>query len=720
MIIMFFLFSSSSGHGSIRHTHGPSDSMGGRIKNKPPLITNIKEIPKRTCTMSTTNTTSRNTSTRRSIESCVVDKLLSPTLNRASSWPAMQPDAQLLCGVRRESQPTADPPCRIRRESQPTADPPCRIRRESQSTADPPCRIRRESQPTADPPCRIRRESQPTARHRDVKELKERVAVKRKANLDIENVTAKVQKCYMNSFVKSGSTPQSSGDAPQSSGDAPQQQRARLVGDAPSNIELQPKCRPQSNGNKNCAETRALVNPVIQSNRNRITTTEPTKTVPTTTKSTTTEPAFAPLSHNMPDVSVAQTSENIVTTRSSGNGMYVSDCATLTPSSLPSPLSTVALNITFDEHQQHHNLDSDLVLERDLAPESTGTVDTQETGNQPTMNDKDRNQSTMKKEDRNQLTMKKDDRNQSTMKEEDQSQSAMKEEDQCQSTMKEEDRNQPTMTEKDRNQPTMKKDDRNQSTMKEEDQSQSTMNEKDQSQSTMKKDDRNQSTVKEEDQSQSTVTEEDKCQPNMEQVTGCQPITSQDVRDQSTEVVTPITDIPPVREVKVKQQSIHRPEPTGREASTVENNKRYLQWANKDALCWLDVLLCVFAHSRTIRRYCESMNAPSLIKNVIKTYDDAMLKFRSHHLSTPDVIAKTGGGEIQIQRTLDKLQRERTLSAVKKERDQQETSEEVVTDNRMLGDITNCVHDVERTKQLCEELKSETKTGNHGRYGNDI
>ena len=702
MIIMFFLFSSSSGYSSIRHTHGPSDGMGGRSKDKPPLITNIKEIPKRTCTMSTTSTTSRSNSTRRSIESCVVDKLLSPTLNRASSWPAMQPDAQLLCGVRRESQstadppcrtrwesqpaadppcrirresqPTADPPCRIRRESQPTADPPCRIRWESQPTADPPCRIRRESQPTADPPCRIRRESQPTARQRDGKELKERVAVKRKANLDIENVTAKVQKCYMNSFVKSGCTPQSSGDAPQQQRDAPSSHTPRLVGHALSNIELQPKCRPQSNRNKNCAEPRALVNPVIQSNRNRITTTEPTKTVPITTKSTTTEPAWAPLSHNMPDVSVARTAENIVTTHCSENGMDVSDCATLTPSSLPSPLSTVTLNITFDEHQQQHSLDSDLALERDLAPESTGTVDEQTTGNQP------------------------------------------------------------TMKEKDRNQPTMKEKYRNQSTMKEEDQSQSTMKEKDQNQSTMKEEDQSPSTTKEEARNWSTMTEKDKCQPTMEQVTGCQPITSPSVRDQSAEVVTPMTDIPPVREVKVddgtiiaeattckvKQQSIHQPEPTGREPSTVENNKRYLQWVNKDALCWLDVLLCVFVHSRTIRRYCESMNAPSLIKNVITTYDDAMLKFRSHHLSAPDVIAKTGGGEIQIQRTLDKLQRERTLSAVKKERDQQETSEGVVTDNRMLGDITNCVHDVERTKQLCEELKSETKTGNHGRYENDI
>ena len=560
--------------------------------------------------MSTTSTTSRNNSTRRSIESCVVDKLLSPTLNRASSWPAMQPDAQL-CGVKRESQPTAEPPCRTRWESQPTADPPCRIRR--------------ESQPTADPPCRIRRESQPSARQRDVKELKERVAVKRKANLDIENVTAKVQKCYMNSFVKSGCTPQSSGDAPQQQRDAPSSHTPRLVGHALSNIELQLKCRPQSNRNKNCAGPRALVNPVIQSNRNRITTTEPTKTVPITTKSTTTQPAFAPLSHN---VSVARTAENIVTTHCSENGMDVSDCATLTPSSLPSPLSTVTLNITFDEHQQQHSLDSD------LAPESTGTVDKQKTGNQPTMKEKEENQSTMKKEDRNQSTMK----------------------------------------------------------------------------------------------------EEDKCQPTVEQVTGCQPITSQDVRDQSAEVVMPMTDIPPVREVKVddgtimteattckvKQQSTHQSEPTEREPSTVENNKRYLQWANKDALCWLDVLLCVFVHSRTMRRYCESMNAPSLIKNVITTYDDAMLKFRSHNLSAPDVIAKTGGGEIHIQRTLDKLQRERTLSAVKKERDQQETSEGVVMDNRMLGDITNCVHDVERTKQLCEELKSETKTGNHGRYGNDI
>lgn len=46
-------------------------------------------------------------------------------------------------------------------------------------------------------------------------------------------------------------------------------------------------------------------------------------------------------------------------------------------------------------------------------------------------------------------------------------------------------------------------------------------------------------------------------------------------------------------------------------------------WANIDALCWLDVLLCALCHSQCIRRAIQSLPFCSVIKKLVLTFDEA-------------------------------------------------------------------------------------------------
>lgn len=57
----------------------------------------------------------------------------------------------------------------------------------------------------------------------------------------------------------------------------------------------------------------------------------------------------------------------------------------------------------------------------------------------------------------------------------------------------------------------------------------------------------------------------------------------------------------------------------------------YPQWQNKDALCWLDVVMCLFVHSKTFERIVdvEKDLCPSVLVTLIKAYKQALYLFNS-------------------------------------------------------------------------------------------
>ncbi|XP_006818366.1 SUMO-specific isopeptidase USPL1-like [Saccoglossus kowalevskii] len=56
------------------------------------------------------------------------------------------------------------------------------------------------------------------------------------------------------------------------------------------------------------------------------------------------------------------------------------------------------------------------------------------------------------------------------------------------------------------------------------------------------------------------------------------------------------------------------------------NMQAALQWQNRDALCWLDVLLCLLAHNRTLQKSLKQLkvSGKSLVKELCDTYNKAI------------------------------------------------------------------------------------------------
>ena len=85
-------------------------------------------------------------------------------------------------------------------------------------------------------------------------------------------------------------------------------------------------------------------------------------------------------------------------------------------------------------------------------------------------------------------------------------------------------------------------------------------------------------------------------------------------------------------------------------------NPKYMHWQNKDALCWLDVLMCMLVHNQTVRILSETANNGNLIKAIVKTFDKAQMVLSHGELDAAGkkmnletsigmVTAKTGGGD---------------------------------------------------------------------------
>lgn len=65
-----------------------------------------------------------------------------------------------------------------------------------------------------------------------------------------------------------------------------------------------------------------------------------------------------------------------------------------------------------------------------------------------------------------------------------------------------------------------------------------------------------------------------------------------------------------------------------RSPNILENEMRafYPQWQNKDALCWLDVILCLLVHCKQVKKLndCDLKTDPSIITTLLKAYDQAL------------------------------------------------------------------------------------------------
>ena len=90
---------------------------------------------------------------------------------------------------------------------------------------------------------------------------------------------------------------------------------------------------------------------------------------------------------------------------------------------------------------------------------------------------------------------------------------------------------------------------------------------------------------------------------------------------------------------------------------------KYLQWRNLDALCWLDVCLCLLVHSEVIKKIASVVAGESILSTILQAYTRAQGLFHKansiQELNSEDVgralkletsigrvSVRTGGGEI--------------------------------------------------------------------------
>ena len=123
----------------------------------------------------------------------------------------------------------------------------------------------------------------------------------------------------------------------------------------------------------------------------------------------------------------------------------------------------------------------------------------------------------------------------------------------------------------------------------------------------------------------------------------------------------------------------------------------HIQWMNKDALCWLDVLLCMFVHCQTLQKYFTSLkqSGGSLLHNLLDVYNRASELHsiqQSIYTNLSDDIVKTGGGEF-------------CMDYVRVQK-----GDDLVKHNRTLGDITNC-----GKKSIVDECKLLNNKEEHPR-----
>lgn len=108
-----------------------------------------------------------------------------------------------------------------------------------------------------------------------------------------------------------------------------------------------------------------------------------------------------------------------------------------------------------------------------------------------------------------------------------------------------------------------------------------------------------------------------------------------------------------------EKDSIHnkpKPEPSK------EVYLKFLQWKNKDSLCWLDAVMCLLMHGKTLRLWLYKAKAETCLKLLLESFDIAQRLFRQGlelrrcvglcrmgrtvklETSVGDVMVKTGGG----------------------------------------------------------------------------
>lgn len=89
---------------------------------------------------------------------------------------------------------------------------------------------------------------------------------------------------------------------------------------------------------------------------------------------------------------------------------------------------------------------------------------------------------------------------------------------------------------------------------------------------------------------------------------------------------------------------------------------KFLQWKNKDSLCWLDVVMCLLMHSKILRLWLTKAKTETCLKHLVGSFDISQRLFRQGlelrrcvglcrmgrtvklETSVGDVMVKTGGG----------------------------------------------------------------------------
>lgn len=85
--------------------------------------------------------------------------------------------------------------------------------------------------------------------------------------------------------------------------------------------------------------------------------------------------------------------------------------------------------------------------------------------------------------------------------------------------------------------------------------------------------------------------------------------------------------------------------------------KKYLHWRNQDALCWLDVAMCILVHSQAVRRLTFGKTSKdSLAARIIQEFDKVQVMMNnssekrvSLETSVGKVTVKTGGGQTPVR-----------------------------------------------------------------------
>ena len=83
---------------------------------------------------------------------------------------------------------------------------------------------------------------------------------------------------------------------------------------------------------------------------------------------------------------------------------------------------------------------------------------------------------------------------------------------------------------------------------------------------------------------------------------------------------------------------------------------KYLHWWNKDALCWLDVAMCMLVHSQTVRRLLKDVNTvENLVKRIVTAWDEAQTIVNQRPMTSSGVGAGTPGRAVRLETSVGQV-----------------------------------------------------------------